>query len=61
MSESIDLSQLQQAVQSAAAIRSRCKLQPAGGAGDKVFPPTYANAVYAWEKRRVEGFESPVD
>lgn len=61
MSESIDLSQLQQAVQSAAAIRSRCKLQPAGGAGDKVFPPTYANAVYATEKRRVEGSESPVD
>ena len=61
MSESIDLSQLQRAVQSAAAIRSRCKLQPAGGVGDKVFPPTYANAVYAWEKRRVEGFDSPVD
>lgn len=61
MSEPINLLQLQQAVQSAAAIRSRCKLQPAGGEGDKVFPPTYANAVYATERRRVEGFKDPVD
>lgn len=45
------LSDLQTAVQSAAAIRSRTKLQPAGGDGDKVFPPTYLGAKYAEEKR----------
>jgi CRISPR-associated protein Csb1 len=38
---------------SAAAFRCRRTLQPAGGPGDKVFPPTYAGAVYAVEERRV--------
>src|SRR6266699_3602198 len=38
---------------SAAAFRCRRKLQPAGGPGDKVFPPTFAGAVYAVEQRRV--------
>lgn len=42
---------LAQAVGSAAAIRSRVKLQPAGGEGDKVFPPTYLGAKYAEEER----------
>ena len=41
------------------AIRARQKLQPAGGAGDKVFPPTYAtgdaNLKYATETRRIDG------
>jgi len=37
----------------AAAIRCRIDLQPAGGPDDKVFPPTYAGGVYAFEKRRV--------
>src|SRR4029077_7772104 len=31
------------------------RLQPAGGEGDKVFPPTFAGAVYAVEQRRVPG------
>jgi CRISPR-associated protein Csb1 len=44
----------------AAALRCRTVLQPAGGEGDKVFPPTYAGAVYAVEKRRVPGREEPV-
>lgn len=39
----------------AAAFRCRQRLQPAGGDGDKVFPPTYAGAVYAIEERRVKG------
>jgi len=39
----------------AAAFRCRRRLQPAGGAGDKVFPPTYAGAVYAVEQRRLPG------
>ncbi len=46
-----------------AAIRSRTRLQPAGGAGDKVFPPTYAtgdkNLRYAVEQRRIEGRDVP--
>lgn len=36
-----------------AAVRTVLKLQPAGGEGDKVFPPTYQGGAYAREKRRV--------
>src|SRR5947209_4788219 len=43
----------------AAALRSRTKLQPAGGEGDKVFPPTYAGAVYAREERQIDGKKVP--
>jgi len=43
----------------AAALRSRTKLQPAGGEGDKVFPPTYAGAVYAKEERQINGAKVP--
>lgn len=51
----IDLKTLQTAVAgSAAAFRARTRLQPAGGEGDKVFPPTYAGAVYATEERRTK-------
>ena len=44
----------------AAAIRSITRLQPAGGAGDKIFPPTYATGDkattrYAFEDRRIDG------
>ncbi len=38
-----------------AAIRSVTRLQPAGGAGDKVFPPTYEGGAYAFEKRVIGG------
>jgi CRISPR-associated protein Csb1 len=44
-----------------AAVRSRTRLQPAGGEGAKVFPPTYAGAVYATEKRRLPGRDEPAD
>ncbi|HWP38056.1 MAG TPA: type I-U CRISPR-associated RAMP protein Csb1/Cas7u [Gemmatimonadales bacterium] len=44
----------------AAAFRCRRRLQPAGGPGDKVFPPTFAGAVYAVEQRRIPGREAPV-
>lgn len=40
----------------AVALRSRTALQPAGGPGDKVFPPTYAvgsGSKYATEDRRI--------
>jgi len=57
----LDIETLQQAVSgSAAAFRCRRKHQPAGGAGDKVFPPTFAGAVYAVEQRRVPGRPDPV-
>lgn len=49
----LTLDTLQNAVKTAAAFRCRRRLQPAGGEGDKVFPPTFAGAVYAIEKRRV--------
>jgi CRISPR-associated protein Csb1 len=37
----------------AAAIRLRTRLQPAGGEGDKVFPPTFTGGAYACEDRRL--------
>lgn len=42
-------------VDSDTAIRFRCRLQPAGGRGDKVFPPTYKDAKYAVETRTIGG------
>lgn len=45
----------------ASAFRCRVKLQPAGGEGTKIFPPTYAGAVYATEKRRLPGHDQPVE
>jgi CRISPR-associated protein Csb1 len=57
----LDLEMLKYAVGgSAAAFCCRRRLQPAGGEGDKVFPPTFAGAVYAIEKRRMAGRDSPV-
>ncbi len=48
----------------AVALRSRITLQPAGGEGDKVFPPSYsvdgrAEHKYAVEERQVGGDERP--
>jgi CRISPR-associated protein Csb1 len=43
----------------AAAIRLVERLQPAGGPGDKVFPPTYAGGRYALERRRLNGSSVP--
>lgn len=57
----LSLKQLHEAVQKGAAIRSRVALQPAAGEGTKVFPPTYAGAVYATEKRRLPDYKDPVD
>lgn len=39
----------------AIALRCRRKLLPAGGDGDKVFPPTYEGGKYAFEDRIIEG------
>ncbi len=45
------------------AVRVRQQLQPAGGPGDKVFPPTYATGdktlKYAGETRRIDGKDVP--
>ncbi len=43
----------------AAAFRCRRRLQPAAGEGTKIFPPTYAGAVYNVELRRVDGESVP--
>src|SRR5581483_2391536 len=57
----LELKHLKDAIEgSAAAFRCRRRLQPAGGEGDKVFPPTFAGAVYAIEQRRVPGREGSV-
>lgn len=44
----------------AAALRCRRVLQPGGGPGTKVFPPTYAGAVYSTEDRRLPDYDKPV-
>jgi CRISPR-associated protein Csb1 len=62
MADALTLDKLRDAVTGkAAAFRSRTTLQPAGGEGDKVFPPTYAGGVYAVEKRRLPDCDEPVD
>lgn len=43
----------------AAAFRCVTDYQPAGGPGDKIFPPTYEGGKYATETRHVEGREVP--
>jgi CRISPR-associated protein Csb1 len=59
-SPALSFAELKDAVSgSAAAFRCRRRLQPAGGEGDKVFPPTFAGAVYAVEQRRVPGRQQP--
>ncbi len=48
----------------AAGFRSITRLQPLDGPGGKIFPATYANGVYALEKRRITdstGSEKEVD
>lgn len=61
MAEKLTLEALQKAVVGrAAAFRCRRRLQPAAGAGTKIFPPTYAGAVYNVELRRVPGHDDPV-
>lgn len=56
MPDKLTLSDLRDAVAgSGGAFRRRVRLQPAGGSGDKVFPPTYVGAVYAIERRHVDG------
>ena len=57
----MEISKLQKMVAEGAALRRRQRLQPVGGPGDKVFPPTFKGAVYAMEQRRVQGRDEPVN
>ncbi len=57
---SLSLQQLRQNVRTATALRCRLRLQPAGGPGTKVFPPTYGGGLYALEERRIPGYDRPV-
>ncbi|MBM7867086.1 type I-U CRISPR-associated protein Cas7 [Heliobacterium gestii] len=53
---SLTLETIEKALQgSAVALRSITGYQPAGGQGDKVFPPTYEGGAYAWEERILDG------
>jgi CRISPR-associated protein Csb1 len=62
MSKALTLKEVQEAVTGkAAAFRCVTEYQPAGGPGDKVFPPTYEGGKYATEKRRLPGETEPVD
>ena len=55
MTQQLTFARLQAAVKGeAVALRSRLTLQPAGGPGDKVFPPSYAVAGQAEHKYAVE-------
>jgi len=53
----LTLEELREATQSAAALRARTRLDPAGGAGDKIFPATYEGGRLAAERRRIDGVE----
>ncbi|HEX6995503.1 MAG TPA: type I-U CRISPR-associated RAMP protein Csb1/Cas7u [Gammaproteobacteria bacterium] len=57
----LDLSRLRNSIAADAALRRRQRLQPVGGKGDKIFPPTYpgegrnAPPRHVYERRRLEG------
>ena len=54
--QTLTLTMLQEAVAgTAAAFRCIARLEPAGGPGDKIFPPTYEGGQYATEERRING------
>src|SRR5690349_1464067 len=63
MIQELRFEELATVVEGAAAIRVRQQLQPGGGVGDKVFPPTYATGdktlKYAIETRRIAGADVP--
>lgn len=56
----LTLSDLEAAIAGhAAALRCVTAYQPAGGSGDKVFPPTYEGGKYATEERWLDGEKIP--
>lgn len=60
MASSLTLRDLTDAIRSSAALRARVRLQPAGGAGTRVLPPTFAGAVYQIEHRILPDRDAPV-
>jgi CRISPR-associated protein Csb1 len=59
----LDFATLKQMVEADAALRRRQRLQPAGGKGDKIFPPTYPGdgrnpPQHVYEMRRLDGREA---
>jgi CRISPR-associated protein Csb1 len=60
----LDISTLGEAVANRAAIRRRQRMQPSGGQGDKIFPPTYPGEGrnpqprHVYERRRLNGSEA---
>lgn len=62
MESGIGLKEIEQALAgNGAAFRSRTKLRPVGGDGDKIFPATYEKGACAEEKRVLPGETTPVD
>ena len=60
MTTTLTLDELKQAVAGhAAAFRCVTDYQPAGGPGDKIFPPTYDRGEYATEVRHIDGRDIP--
>ncbi len=55
----LSFEELQNVTKEGVAMRLRRRLQPAGGEGDKVFPPTYEGSVYALEERVINGERRP--
>lgn len=59
----MDVNELSRMVEQDAALRRRQRLQPVGGPGDKIFPPTYpgdgrnASARHVYERRRQHGVD----
>jgi CRISPR-associated protein Csb1 len=59
--DTLSLSKLTEIVANDAAVRRRQRLQPVGGQGDKIFPPTYpgegrnAPPRHVYEQRRIDG------
>jgi CRISPR-associated protein Csb1 len=59
----MDYERLSRAVADDAALRRRQRLQPIGGKGDKIFPPTYpeerrgTGPRHVYERRRIDGAE----
>jgi len=59
----MDYESLSRAVANDAALRRRQRLQPVGGKGDKIFPPTYpeerrgTGPRHVYERRRIDGAE----
>src|SRR5215472_12922520 len=59
----MNIAELSEHVVKDAAIRRRQRLQPVGGKGDKIFPPTYpeerrgTGPRHVYERRRIDGAE----